>query len=252
MDTNHACIGFSASEIRAVTSRSIAGISWACSSCKGTEGDPAGARVTPVFKGGERSTLDNYRPISILSVIDKVMERYIADKLLDYLNKYRVIDNKQYGFQRGKETVNLLEDFADIINAKLHEASGLVAGLVAAIVFPLYYGYAYPCLFLLQLEESLCCLKLNAVAAGVRRLTWGGVASRPSTVCDFTVAVAACRSVAGGSEMIPDWLRLEAFCGVLAWLERIVIREEVGKRKKVHSSVSKYRVTVLIPVSTSS
>ncbi|GJQ85100.1 hypothetical protein Trydic_g15787 [Trypoxylus dichotomus] len=122
------------------------------------------------------------------------MERYIADKLLDYLNKYRVIDNKQYGFQRGKGTVNLLEDFADIINAKLHE------------------------------EESLCCLKLNAVAAGVRRLIcWGGVTSRPSTVWGFT----------GGSSGLPLccwWVGDDSGLaatggGVLAWLERIVMSE---------------------------
>ncbi|GJQ79563.1 hypothetical protein Trydic_g16409 [Trypoxylus dichotomus] len=38
------------------------------------------ARVTPVFKGGEKNTLDNCGPISTLSVIDKVMERHLSQK----------------------------------------------------------------------------------------------------------------------------------------------------------------------------
>ena len=39
------------------------------------------ARVIPLFKKGQRSMLDNYRPISIVSVVSKVMERVLYDQM---------------------------------------------------------------------------------------------------------------------------------------------------------------------------
>ena len=42
------------------------------------------ARVTPLFKHGERSDIDNYRPISVISIIGKVFERIIYYQLFAY------------------------------------------------------------------------------------------------------------------------------------------------------------------------
>ena len=44
------------------------------------------ARVIPLFKKGQRSMLDNYRPISILPVVSKLMERIMYDQMYEYLN----------------------------------------------------------------------------------------------------------------------------------------------------------------------
>ena len=40
------------------------------------------ARVTPLFKQGEASDLNNYRPISVISVIAKVFERIVYDHIV--------------------------------------------------------------------------------------------------------------------------------------------------------------------------
>jgi len=39
------------------------------------------ARITPIFKSGETSELNNYRPISILPSISKILEKFVNDKL---------------------------------------------------------------------------------------------------------------------------------------------------------------------------
>ena len=44
------------------------------------------ARVTPLFKQGEASDLNNYRPISVISVIAKVFERIVYDQLYNFLS----------------------------------------------------------------------------------------------------------------------------------------------------------------------
>ncbi|CAB4006398.1 Hypothetical predicted protein [Paramuricea clavata] len=45
------------------------------------------ARVIPLFKKGQRSMLDNYRPISILPVVSKLVERIMYDQMYEYLNQ---------------------------------------------------------------------------------------------------------------------------------------------------------------------
>ena len=51
------------------------------------------ARVTPVFKKGEKSDLNNYRPISVIPVVSKVFEKNVYDQLYQYLNdnRYQVV-----------------------------------------------------------------------------------------------------------------------------------------------------------------
>ena len=68
------------------------------------------ANVTPLFKKGSRSEPANYRPISLTSVICKIMEKIIKDELMQYLNKNKLINKQQHGFVFNKAcNTNLLE-----------------------------------------------------------------------------------------------------------------------------------------------
>lgn len=75
--------------------------------------------VRPIYKSGNKSDFNNYRPISILSVVEKVMEEIICRRLTEYTNKYKVINNNQYGFQKGKNINKLLGNFANYVNEQL-------------------------------------------------------------------------------------------------------------------------------------
>ena len=57
------------------------------------------ARVTPLFKQGEASDLNNYRPISVISVIAKVCERIVYDQLYIFLSNEDIISTHQSGFR---------------------------------------------------------------------------------------------------------------------------------------------------------
>jgi len=52
-----------------------------------------------LFKQGERSDRNNYRPISVISVIAKVFERIVYDQLYSFLTKEDVISKQQLGFR---------------------------------------------------------------------------------------------------------------------------------------------------------
>ena len=58
------------------------------------------ARVTPVFKVNDRSEMSNYRPISILPLFSKVLEKIMFERTINYLNKYRILFDNQYGFRQ--------------------------------------------------------------------------------------------------------------------------------------------------------
>ena len=65
--------------------------------------------VVPVFKNvGERSTAKNYHPVSLLSVVSKVFEKLVNNRIVDHLEKYGIFSDCQYGFRSSQSTVDLL------------------------------------------------------------------------------------------------------------------------------------------------
>ena len=72
------------------------------------------ARVTPLFKQGDPSDLNNYRPISVISVIAKVFERIVYDhQLYNFLTSEDIISNHQSGFRSLHSTVTVLLEATD-------------------------------------------------------------------------------------------------------------------------------------------
>jgi retron-type reverse transcriptase len=77
--------------------------------------------VRPIYKGGAHKDVSNYRPISILSVLDKIFERYLSIVLINYLQEFDILDCRQYAYQKGKGVENLLADLSDYINTNLSQ-----------------------------------------------------------------------------------------------------------------------------------
>ena len=62
------------------------------------------AKVIPIFKADSKMLPGNYRPISLLPIIGKLLERIIFKRLSSFIQKYNILFNRQYGFQTGKST----------------------------------------------------------------------------------------------------------------------------------------------------
>jgi len=71
------------------------------------------AKVTPLFKQGDRDDLNNYRPISVISVIAKAFERIVYDQLYAYLEEHNIICKYQSGFRAIHSTVTALLEATD-------------------------------------------------------------------------------------------------------------------------------------------
>ena len=72
------------------------------------------AYVRPIFKGGDATSINNYRPISLTCTCCKLMESIINDQLVDYLFTNDLITKHQHGFIKRRSTcTQLLESFQD-------------------------------------------------------------------------------------------------------------------------------------------
>ena len=80
--------------------------------------------VVPVFKNvGERSTAKNYHPVSLLSVVSKVFEKLVNNRIVDHLEKCGLFSDFQYGFRSSRSTADLLTVVSDRI-ARVFNRSG--------------------------------------------------------------------------------------------------------------------------------
>ena len=79
------------------------------------------ARVIPLFKSGDNSLFTNYRPVSVLPVFSKFLERIVYNRLLDFLNKYDILSRNQYGFRKNYSTAHALIQLYDKISSALDD-----------------------------------------------------------------------------------------------------------------------------------
>ena len=62
------------------------------------------AKVLPTHKGKSKMEYSNYRPISLLPLFSKIIERLMYNRLVSFVTKYYILYQHQYGFQSGKST----------------------------------------------------------------------------------------------------------------------------------------------------
>lgn len=68
------------------------------------------AKVLPIYKAGDKKSLSNYRPISLLSDMSKIFEKLIFKRLNSYVSKFRILNDVQYGFRPKLSTSHALLD----------------------------------------------------------------------------------------------------------------------------------------------
>ena len=76
------------------------------------------AKVIPIHKGDSKMINANYRPISLLPIIGKLLEKLMQQRLSKFLHSQNILTEKQYGFQKNKSTEQAILDIqSSIIDA---------------------------------------------------------------------------------------------------------------------------------------
>ena len=60
--------------------------------------------IVVLFKGGDKSDLNNYRGITLLSIFGKFFLGVLLDRLNDVISKYKILEENQIGFRKGYQT----------------------------------------------------------------------------------------------------------------------------------------------------
>lgn len=79
------------------------------------------AKVTPIHKTGDKSNPGNYRPVSVLPTLSKILEKIIYKRLDDYLTKINFIYDQQYGFRPKSNTLGATIDLISTIKTKIDQ-----------------------------------------------------------------------------------------------------------------------------------
>ena len=81
--------------------------------------------MVPVFKNvGERSKAKNYHPVSLLSVVSKVFEKLVNNKIADHQEKCGLFPDFEYGFRSSRSTADLLTVVSDRIARAFSKSGG--------------------------------------------------------------------------------------------------------------------------------
>jgi hypothetical protein len=78
-------------------------------------------RVIPIFKAGDHTERDNYRPISLLSSFSKILEKIVAEKLIEHLLSNDLLYLHQYGFLPNRSSEQNLIQIVNYISEALND-----------------------------------------------------------------------------------------------------------------------------------
>ena len=84
------------------------------------------ANVVPIYKSGDEDIFSNYRPVSVLPVFSKLIERLMYNRLVMFVNNNDFLYRYQFGFQKGKSTYMALLLLVDKIAEALDKVECVV------------------------------------------------------------------------------------------------------------------------------
>ena len=85
------------------------------------------AVVAPLFKGGNRTEINNYRPISMIVNFAKLLEKIIKNRLMKYLESNNLLSKNQFGFRPGLSTEDALYSVTKFISNSLDNGEKTLA-----------------------------------------------------------------------------------------------------------------------------
>ena len=76
-------------------------------------------KVIPIHKGGSTQDINNYRPISLLSIFNKIIEKLVHRRLYNFLLEHNILYQSQFGFRKNNSTVYALAQITEMIKVSI-------------------------------------------------------------------------------------------------------------------------------------
>ena len=85
-------------------------------------------KIIPIYKKrGDKSDCSSYRPITLLPIFNKIFEKIIHVRIVNFVTEFKIIDPQQFGFQKRKSVNHAIMNFIDKVLGAFSEKSFLVA-----------------------------------------------------------------------------------------------------------------------------
>ena len=78
-------------------------------------------KVIPIHKGGSTQDVNNYRPISLLSIFDKIIEKLMHKRLYEFFENNNILFKNQFGFRKQNSTVHALVQITEQIKESIEK-----------------------------------------------------------------------------------------------------------------------------------
>ena len=88
------------------------------------------ANIVPLQKSGDPTDVNNLRPISLLPLPGKIIERVVHTQLSEYLEHCKLLNEHQGGFRKGHSTVNTVSEFTDDILLNINQNKCTLAAFI--------------------------------------------------------------------------------------------------------------------------
>jgi len=86
--------------------------------------------LRPIYKKGDKNNLNNYRPIALLPVLNKIVEKFFSTRVENFLNDFGMLNKFQFGYQRGIGTIDALHNINDNVVRALNEGKHVGAIMI--------------------------------------------------------------------------------------------------------------------------
>ena len=118
------------------------------------------AKLIPIYKSGSVKLPENFRPISVLPVLSKLLEKHIHRKYMDFLEEERLLSDCQFGYRSGRSTNLAATLFVDNVRNDVDKGK-----LVGAVFIDLRKAFD-------TLSHDVLLTKLKVYGVNGRELAW--------------------------------------------------------------------------------
>ena len=142
------------------------------------------AKVIPQFKSGSSAEIDNYRPISILSILSKILEKMVYKQLIFYLESNRLLSDYQFGFRSNRSTELAVTYFNNLVRkeADCGKATGAVFIDLSKAFDTVSHSVLLNKLSLYGIQDTELQWFMDFLFLRKQKVQYNGVLSEPSPV----------------------------------------------------------------------